>query len=167
MVRAGTKTFFWRYNSTSSPQGDPKINPNPNPNLIQNLKLDSDIRFGFYRRIGGRVEGSFFHRQGFQWEKIRKTNGCCERTSIESRFCNEVWPNSSPRFTFMTRVYGIYPSFFWPIIFRDRKSPAQLVQMTPVTIDKSEHTTIGGRLRSATEQFTQKFQLTRPVFSWC
>merc|ERR1711953_179148 len=50
---------------------------------------------------------------------------------------------------------------------RDRKSPAQLVQMTPVTIDKSEHTTIGGRLRSATEQFTQKFQLTRPVFSWC
>ena len=60
-----------------------------------------------------------------------------------------------------------YDLIFWPFIFRDRKSPAQLVQMTPVTIDKSEHTTIGGRLRSATEQFTQKFQLTRPVFSWC
>ena len=51
--------------------------------------------------------------------------------------------------------------------FRERKSPAQLVQMTPVTIDKSESTSIGGRIRSATEQFTQKFQLTRPVFSWC
>lgn len=50
---------------------------------------------------------------------------------------------------------------------RERKSPAQLVQMTPVTIDKSHDTTFGGRLRSATEHFTQKFQLNRPVFSWC
>jgi len=51
---------------------------------------------------------------------------------------------------------------------RERKSPAQLVQMTPVTIDKSETSnSLGGRIRSATEQFTQKFQLTRPVFSWC
>ena len=158
MVRTGTKTFFWRHNPTRSPQGDSKTNPNSNsnlnPNRAQNLNIDSDIGFGFYRRAGGWVERSFFHRQRFQWEKIRKTNGCCERTSTKSCFCNEVW--SRPR-----------PSDAWPPIFRDRKSPAQLVQMTPVTIDKSEHTTIGGRLRSATEQFTQKFQLTRPVFSWC
>ncbi|CBY09258.1 unnamed protein product [Oikopleura dioica] len=50
---------------------------------------------------------------------------------------------------------------------RERKSPAQLVQMTPITINKSPATSIGGRIRSATQHFTQKFQLTRPVFSWC
>ena len=50
---------------------------------------------------------------------------------------------------------------------RERKSPAQLVQMTPITINKSPATSIGGRIRTATQHFTQKFQLTRPVFSWC
>ncbi|XP_074594781.1 phosphatidylinositol 4-kinase II alpha [Brevipalpus obovatus] len=52
---------------------------------------------------------------------------------------------------------------------KEGKSPAQLVQMPAVLVERSREAARGGssRIRVMTEQFTQSFQNGRPFFSWC
>lgn len=50
---------------------------------------------------------------------------------------------------------------------KDNKSPETLVQMPPVVIEKTNELTLGGRLRSMTDHFTQRFDNRKPFFSWC
>lgn len=52
---------------------------------------------------------------------------------------------------------------------KDKKSPFQLVQMAPVLVERKSGN-MGfsrGRLRSMTDNFTQKFQKSGPIFTWC
>ncbi|XP_077972541.1 phosphatidylinositol 4-kinase type 2-alpha-like [Styela clava] len=50
---------------------------------------------------------------------------------------------------------------------KDNKNPESLVQMPPVVIEKTNELTLGGRLRSMTDHFTQRFHNRKPFFSWC
>ncbi|KAG8179007.1 hypothetical protein JTE90_014010 [Oedothorax gibbosus] len=49
---------------------------------------------------------------------------------------------------------------------KDGKSPVQLVQMTPVIVERSK-TGVRGRIRAINDSFTQTFQNKAPFFSWC
>lgn len=51
---------------------------------------------------------------------------------------------------------------------KEGKTPFQLVHMPPVLVERS-HTSSqrGGRLRSMTSNFTQSFQKSGPLFTWC
>lgn len=46
-------------------------------------------------------------------------------------------------------------------------TPEQLVNMPPVVIEKTREVSIGGRLRTMTDHFTQHFHNRKPVFTWC
>ncbi|CAK8676083.1 unnamed protein product [Clavelina lepadiformis] len=50
---------------------------------------------------------------------------------------------------------------------RAGKSPEQLVNMPPVVIEKTRELSLGGRLRTMTDHFTQTFHGRKPFFSWC
>ena len=48
---------------------------------------------------------------------------------------------------------------------KENKTPAQLVQMPAILVEKSrEHK---GKIRTMKENFTQSFQKRTPFFSWC
>jgi len=49
----------------------------------------------------------------------------------------------------------------------EEKTPEQLVHMPPIVIEKRSSISIGGRLRTMTDHFTQRIHDTRPFFSWC
>jgi phosphatidylinositol 4-kinase type 2 len=49
---------------------------------------------------------------------------------------------------------------------RDGFSPEQLVAMPPVIVEKTSELTIGGRLRTMTDHFTQRFHNRKPFFTW-
>lgn len=49
---------------------------------------------------------------------------------------------------------------------RDGFSPEQLVGMPPVVVEKTAELSIGGRLRTMTDHFTQRFHNRKPFFSW-
>jgi phosphatidylinositol 4-kinase type 2 len=51
---------------------------------------------------------------------------------------------------------------------KDRKSPVQLVQMPPVTIERKRHGDDPGRTNSDTgSYFQQRVQDRMPFFKWC
>ena len=49
---------------------------------------------------------------------------------------------------------------------RDGFSPEQLVGMPPVVVEKTAELSIGGRLRTMTDHFTQRFHNRKPFFTW-
>lgn len=54
---------------------------------------------------------------------------------------------------------------------KEGKSPAQLVQMPAVLVERCREAGAGinqrGRIRVMADQFTQRFQNRAPFFSWC
>uniref|UniRef100_H2Y8Q6 Phosphatidylinositol 4-kinase type 2 n=1 Tax=Ciona savignyi TaxID=51511 RepID=H2Y8Q6_CIOSA len=50
---------------------------------------------------------------------------------------------------------------------REGKTPEQIVNMPPVVIEKTRELSLGGRLRTMTDHFTQHFHNRKPFFSWC
>lgn len=49
---------------------------------------------------------------------------------------------------------------------KEGKTPFQLVQMPPILVERSPSSS-RGRLRSMTDTFTQSFQKSAPLFTWC
>lgn len=50
---------------------------------------------------------------------------------------------------------------------KDNRTPEFLVTMPPVIIEKTKDLSIGGRLRTMTDHFTQHFHDRKPFFTWC
>ncbi|XP_002129036.2 phosphatidylinositol 4-kinase type 2-alpha-like isoform X4 [Ciona intestinalis] len=46
-------------------------------------------------------------------------------------------------------------------------TPEEIVNMRPVVIEKTRELSLGGRLRTMTEHFSQRIQDRKPFFSWC